>query len=419
MFRQLFSMFNHTFMDTHSLLLKKLAQISEVLKNNYQTKEDIGVLGGISGIALFQFYYSKLIQDESQADLGVTLLTSVIEKINNGYSFHTFCSGIAGAAWAIELLQEEEFVSVDCDELLSGLDDFLIDTIKNMEEDQNFYDFLHGILGIGFYFLKRYQNTTLDTLKNKYKNTLLAIVSLLQKRSQRKGDYVTWESYLIRSEGIKGYNLSLAHGITSILNFLSRLVVYDDFKSSTYTLLHEAVGYILSLKIKDTACTYSYPSWMTTDHKNSETSRLAWCYGDLGVSITLWRVGKALNHDRYKNEALEIVQHAAKRRDLNEAGVKDAGLCHGAYGIMHMYSYMYAETQDPICKEAMDFWMDQALEMATQEEKYAGYPKWVGGEQPVWQLELNLLEGLAGIGLSIISYLAPFKTKWDQCLLIG
>ncbi len=405
--------------DKKQVLLKKLEQISLVLQENYQSKDEIGVLAGTSGIAVFQFYYSKLIQEETNADIGAEILSFVIEKINNGYSFHTFCSGIAGAAWAIALLQEEEFIDVDCDELLSGFDDFLIKTIKDIETDQNFFDFLHGILGIGFYFLKRYQNTKSKTLKDQYRATLLNIVALLQKTSQNDGNQTKWESYLIRDEGVKGYNLSLAHGITSIINFLSRLAAYEDFKSDVEDLLQQSIKYVLSFKIKDTQCTWSFPSWITNTNEKSDSSRLAWCYGDLGIGITLWRAGKILDNATYKTEAIQVLTHAAKRRDPEEAGVKDAGLCHGAYGIMHIYNYMYKETGEPMFKETMDFWLDQALKMAVHDDTYAGYMQWQGGENAGWRSEISLLEGVAGIGLSIISYLASFDTKWDECLLMN
>ncbi len=406
-------------MNKEQLLLKKLDEISNVLKDTYHNTDELGVLSGRAGIALFQFYYSKLLQEESHANIGVEILSSIIEEINKGYNFHTFCSGIAGAAWAIELLQEEEYIDLDCDKLLSGLDHFLMQSIEGLKGDQNFYDFLHGILGIGYYFLKRYTNTKSDDLKEHYKKILFTTITLLKERAQIDNHTAKWKSYLIRDEELKGYNLGLAHGNTSIANFLSRLAEYKDFKDEVHRLLDQSITYILSLKNENHNSSSSFPNWITSDHQKSDSSRLAWCYGDLGIAITVWRAGKLLNNETYKNQAIQILKHAAKRKDLAEAGVKDAGLCHGAYGIMHIYNYMYKETQEPIFKEAVEFWMDQALAMAVHQDGYAGYMQWRGGDNPGWIKEINLLVGIAGIGLSIISYLAPFKTKWDECLLIG
>jgi len=220
-------------MNTKSVLLDKLEEISSILSDNYKTTEHVGVLSGLSGISLFQFYYAKLTEEESHADMGVEMISLVIEKINEGYSFPTFCTGIAGAGWAIELLREEEFVDIDSDDLLSGLDDYLSLAIKQMGEEDNFYDFLHGVVGIGFYFFKRYQSTKSLELKNRYKAELLGVIASLRRTAKKEDDTMRWESNLNQSEGLKGFNLSLSHGIASIINFLSRLAMYDDFYDYT------------------------------------------------------------------------------------------------------------------------------------------------------------------------------------------
>ncbi len=402
-----------------SVLVQKLAEIQKVLIAHVHEVDEIGVLSGSAGIALFQFYYAKLTGEESYADQGVEILASIIEKINTGYNFHTFCSGIAGAAWTIQLLQEEGYVDLDCDELLSDLDSFLIQSIAHITPDDNFYDFLHGILGIGYYFLKRFEHTQNIALQHTYRQILADIVALLQERGQHDNSFTRWESYVIRQEGVRGYNLGLSHGIPSIINFLSRLAVHQEFKSEVLTLIHQSVAFILSCKNEDTLRSWIFPSWVTTSQQKSESSRLGWCYGDLGVAISLWKAGKLLDHEPYKQEAIATLLHTTRRKKLEEAGVKDAGLCHGAFGIMHIYNFMYKETGEVACKEAADFWLDKALEMAIHQEGHAGYMRWQGGENAGWKNEINLLEGVSGIGLAMISYLAPFDTKWDQCMLMG
>ena len=181
-------------MYTESFLLEKLAQIESILSSVSSTdkNEDIGVLAGNSGIALFHFYYAKLLQDESKADIGEEILAEVIGSINEGYSFPTFCSGIAGGAWVFELLKEEEMIDLDTDDLLSGLDDYLLQAIRHMGTTDNFYDFLHGVMGIGFYFLKRYQNTESTELKEGYKKILLEVISVLDTTAIKEDHTAKW-----------------------------------------------------------------------------------------------------------------------------------------------------------------------------------------------------------------------------------
>jgi len=105
-----------------TVLENKLKEIDAILQQDYNKVENIGVLDGSSGIALFHFYYFKLKGQELNADIGVDIISSVIDKINEGFNMPTFCSGVAGAAWVIELLKEEDFIDLDTDDLLSDLE---------------------------------------------------------------------------------------------------------------------------------------------------------------------------------------------------------------------------------------------------------------------------------------------------------
>lgn len=399
------------------ILHKKLQQISSVLQEKHQDNPHVGVLAGISGMALFHYYYYGLTREESSADLGAGILAEVVEKINEGYNFPTFCTGIAGAAWAIELLCEEHFIDINTDGLLAELDDFLLESMT-IEAKENHHDFLHGALGMGYYFLKRYQNTKSTPLKEKYKAILTGLITSLKETSKHNEKGIFWESELHKKECLIGVNLSMSHGMASIINFLCRLYVYPDFKPLVGEMIIASISYVLSFRNKDHSIPALLPSWVSDTIKEKEHSRLAWCYGDLGMGITLWRAGKALDNVQYKEEAITLLKHSAKRRDLNEAKVFDAGLCHGAFGIMTICNYMYKETLDPVFKETTEFWMGQALDMAIHEDGYAGYLLW-RGDIKEWNKEINLLEGIAGIGLAIISYLAPHDSKWNECLMIG
>ncbi|WP_299891339.1 lanthionine synthetase C family protein [uncultured Lacinutrix sp.] len=405
-------------MNQSTYLSNKLEEINEILSQNYKEVEDIGVLTGSTGIALFHFYYSKLKRQEINTDIGMEIISESISKINEGYNIPTFCKGIAGAAWTIELSKEEGFIDIDSDALLSSLDGYLENSLS-IEAQYNFYDFLHGVIGIGYYFLKRYLNTESVKLKANYKKLLLKIIKQLREAAQIDGGTAKWESNLIFEEKLRGYNLSLSHGISSIINFLTRLSEHSDFKVITLPLLQKAINYVLQNENNSVTIFSCFPDWITVNNEKSESARLAWCYGDLGVAISLWKAGKVLVNTELCDKALTILKHTTKCVDAKEARIMDAGLCHGAYGVIHIYNYMYKETQEIIFKKAAQHWLEIAINMAIPEQGYAGYGKWHGGPNPGWDPEVNLLEGISGIGLAIISYIAPFNAKWDECLMIG
>ncbi|WP_394749854.1 lanthionine synthetase C family protein [Spongiimicrobium salis] len=405
-------------MKNEHLLRNKLDEINTILVNHQYENMDLGVLTGSAGIALFHFYYSRFSQEEISADLGSMVIADIIQKINEGYDMPSFCTGISGAAWVIELLLEEEYIELNADSLLAILDDYLIEFLA-IDPHENFYDFLHGVLGIGFYYLKRYERTQNLQLKEKYRQVLLDITRLLDNTATKDQCGLKWESYLIRSTGLRGYNLGLSHGISSIINFLSRLVKFDDFKTEGFPLLQGATSFLMSCRNETGSTSTSFPDWIVENSSIDQSSRLAWCYGDLGIGITLWRASEALNDAVIAKVAIDTLVHASKRKNLHEARVMDAGLCHGAFGIMHIYNQMHEKTAHPIFKETAEYWKEQALDMAIHEDGLAGYQQWRGDGKEQWRKETNLLEGIAGIGLSIMTYLSPSMNKWDQCLLIN
>jgi lantibiotic modifying enzyme len=399
-------------------LKDKLEEINQELINNGELDSpDIGVLSGSSGLALFHFYYNAYNPNEISEDAGSEIIAAVVGTINEGYNFHTFCGGIAGAAWTIELLNELEFIEVDTDGLLGILDDYL-HHITNLHDQGNFFDFLHGITGIGYYFLKRYENTKSPELKSRYERMLIEMILLLKERSKKSDHGIYWESFLIREEGLKGCNLSLSHGLSSIINFLSRLSSHKAFSEHTLPLLNQSIDHLLSYK-KDQADASFFPDWITDKDQENQSNRLAWCYGDLGVAVSLWQASKVVQNKEVKKTAIQLLEHAATRRDVEETRIVDGGLCHGAFGVMHIFDYMYKETSNNTFKEAADYWIDYGLTIDHHKDGSAGYMKWRGGDTPTFEKENSLLEGVAGIGLAILSYLNPERTHWNQCLMIG
>ena len=396
-------------------LQTKLDEIYSTLAENEFNSEDIGVLSGSAGLALFYFYYARFKNDEGGIALGSREITTIVQKINKGYNFHTYCGGIAGAAWTIELLNELEFIDVDSDALLQGLDSFL-SRIFHIDTKENFYDFLHGILGTGHYFLKRYKNTSSEKFKERYRTYIQTILGLLDRTAIWEKEGCHWEANLIREEGLRGSNLGLAHGISSIVNFLSRLLYDATFKDLAKKLLNGAVHYVLGLRNPNSKGISAFPDWVTNAGEENRSNRLAWCYGDLGTGLSLWRAGRALQQQEITSVAIEVLRTAAILRNPEETRICDGGLCHGAFGVMHIFDFLFKETKEEVFKIAADYWGEYGLSL---EIANLGFMKWKGGDDSGWEPEDNLLEGNAGIGLAIIAHLDPKLMDWDQCLLIG
>lgn len=401
-------------MNINQKLKIKLDEIATSLLNQNFEEFDIGLLSGTSGIALFHFYYGRMTNNEKHIDQGARLISDVFDKINKGYTYPTYCSGVAGACWTLEFLKEQKFIDLENDILSEELDYYLFAQMKDDISKKN-YDYLHGAIGYGLYFFKRFNNVSSNVLKERYKGYLDKLLSFLDDSSIKIDGYAFWETEnIIGDARFNGRNLGLSHGIPSIMYFLAKLVSVNLFTQRAKSLLKLSTKYLLLCRHNNPKFTSTFPNWIT-DQGNSFNSSLRWCYGDLGLGIALLYVSDILRDNNLKRETIDILKKTTLRMDIQEAGVKDACFCHGSYGIMHIYNSIFIKTGDLVFQRASKFWADISLDFANHENGFAGYKTLYNNS---WESEPSLLEGISGMGLSIISYLYKNEMTWDEPLLM-
>ena len=402
---------------TKKIIEAKLKEIDKIIQKEYHNEKNIGVLTGLSGMALFQFYYSKYLDIPDNANTGATILGHIIEKINDGYNSSLYSNGIAGFGWMIDFLELNEFIDVESDDILEELDDFLL-AAMNANLDQGNYDFLYGAMGQASYFFNRYKNTKSNSLKEKYTAILLEFISSLEMLSEKEGDKIKWPSFLTYIPRKKGYGICLAHGVSSIISILSKLHKEIAFKDKVEPLIKGGINYVLSFKSTNSEDMCYFPIWVLPNGEPEGPSRVAWCYGDLGIGTALLQASKALNDINLKEEALTILRHTTQRRSLESTMVTDAGICHGAFGNALIYIRIYKETGEEIFKETFEFWINEGVEMGDFTDGHAGYKMWDPDDEE-WSKNTTLLTGITGIGLAMIAYLGDFDSNWDECLMIS
>lgn len=402
-----------------TILDKKLSTISEVIEKNYKDEKLVGILAGASGLSLFQFYYSRYTGDDKHSELGLEILEFCIDKINSGSLYPSFCSGIAGFGWTLNHLAEEKFIENDNDHLLEILDTLMYRQMM-FDMKQGHYDFLHGAIGYAFYFLSRFKNVTSEGDKKKYTKILHDFLDLLEEHSIKEEDNtVKWEFYSStkRTKEKNTFNLGLSHGMSSIISFLAKLYQHEQFKTRTEELLLGGTQYILKSKNENENLLSVFPNSVSVN-KTNLNSRLAWCYGDLGIGTAMWNVSRVLKDDDLGNFSLNVLKQTAARRTIETTRVVDPGICHGSFGNALMYSRIYKNSKDTDFKEAAEFWINDGINRATFKDGYANFKQF----NPVndeWYNTCSLLEGIAGIGLSIIDHLTDMDSSWDECLMIS
>ncbi|MDQ1349855.1 MAG: hypothetical protein QG657_156 [Acidobacteriota bacterium] len=394
--------------------LDKLSEITDVLlKNTDKMKENIGIMGGKAGITLFFFYYARMTMEEKYVDFAHQLINEIFDDINKEATIHTLAGGLAGVGWMMEHLVQNDFVEADTDEILESLDPFLHKAMIYDIEKGN-YDFLHGAVGCGTYFISRLAKKESED----YLRELIDHMDKIKHTFPDKNDAIAWRSVLDHETGMEGFNLSLSHGIASIIVFLAKLLEKGVYAEKVSPLLDGAVRYMLAYKQDPAKFQSSFPSWVV-DPFNPAQSRLAWCYGDLGIGTSLWQAAQSAGNKEWEDVAVKTLLYSTNRKDVKENAVVDAGLCHGAAGIAHIYNRMYQHTGLAPFKESALYWLEQTIKLATHGDGYAGYKAWHTEKYGGWLAEPGLLEGVSGIGLMLISMLTDIEAHWDRCLFLS
>jgi len=400
-----------------SILEDKLFEIEKEILNNYTTVKSIGVLGGISGLSLFEFYLGKYLNDEDRLDKASEILLYGIDRLNEGYNDPSYCNGLAGLGWTIDHIDSNGFIDMNADSFLSELDDYLTESMNIYMTNGN-YDFLHGGLGIAFYFLHRLTHTQVTELKTKYINIIDAFLTSLESlASTEENSKYKWISILDRKTGSTGANFSLSHGVSSIHSFLGKTSQLSVFKERSKRILSRSINYLMTYRNKGHHQS-RYPSWISPEGNiDNSITRVAWCYGDLGVGLSLFNVGNNIGNEELITEGYETIIDTCNRRNSSESCVVDSGFCHGSFGNAHIYRKMFEKSSNSIFAETSSYWLSDGLKRGTYEGGYAGFKQYMGYDRD-FVGSLSLLEGIAGIGLVILDTLSDFESTWDECLLI-
>ena len=100
--------------------------------------------------------------------------------------------------------------------------------------------------------------------------------------------------------------------------------------------------------------------------------------------------------------------------------VRDAGLCHGAAGLAHMYNRLFHATGEESFREAARRWIARTLDMAEWSAGGATYRFWLPADGVVTASEhAGLLNGTAGVALALLAATTPIEPMWDRMLLLS
>ncbi len=391
---------NTRIIHTLQAIEKELAAVSS---------QNPSLMGGGAGIALYRFNYLQYFkQSDEQEDVLLNSINILAEQAAT-CELSTLSNGRAGINWLFTYLYRNDFLYREDLEALCSDEEQLAAIALDMLADGN-YDLLHGATGIAYYLL--YRKAGAD---EKWFTHFFDLLHNCMRKSAPGGCI---PEYDFEAQDIKPgiTNLGLAHGISSLLKLCCHCYTEGVCTTQAAGFAQNIIHYLLAHVNPDSTQNY-FANTTGPGKEAGGFSRLAWCYGDLSAGYILQQAAMLFSNTKLAHFAHELLLHTTERKTAAETGVADAGVCHGTAGIVHLYNRLWHLQRIPAFRDARDYWIEQTLGMASLQDEGTGYKKYHPASG-AYLHDNGLLEGIAGIGLVLLSYITE-DFGWDYCLMLN
>jgi lantibiotic biosynthesis protein len=367
--------------------------------------------GGAAGLAVLHGYLAQTEHRPDHAAAAEECLRCATASVAGQPTSASLYGGLTGVGWALAHLQGR-LTGLAGEGDAAEIDEALWHHLDRSPWPDD-YDLVSGLVGFGVYALERLPRPAAVAC-------LERVVECLVETAEHRSEGITWwtnPAWLpdeAREKSPRGYyNLGLAHGVPGVVAFLGQVCAAEVAVAEARPLLDGAVRWLLA---QQGPGGFSY--WVGPEAPG-EPARLAWCYGDPGVAAALLGAARGVDEPAWERSAEAIARRAAARPPA-EAGVVDAGLCHGAAGLGHLFNRLFQATGDPQLGEAARSWFERAVAMRRPGSGLGGYEAWHSGDaNRTWVAEPGLLTGAAGVALALLAATTPVEPAWDRVLLVA
>lgn len=414
--------------------VREIADALPAAANALAEFRQASLAGGRAGEALFYGYLALHTGDESAANLAAERLDQSVEALASTPMSPSLYSGFPGVAWTLEHLQRRLFESnpedaANAADAAEEGEDAEADPFQEIDEAllgplgrspwTGEYDLISGLSGLGVYALERLPRPTAASM-------LERIVDRFAELAERLDDGAAWFTQPERLPEWQreihprgNYNLGVAHGLPGVIPVLAGACAVGVAVDRARPLLDDAVRFLLARRLEPgfgSCFDTTYAPW-----EKPNPSRLAWCYGDPGIAAALLATARAVGEPAWEREAIDIGLDSAARPESLSL-VRDAGLCHGAAGLGHLFNRLYQATGEEPIGEAARFWLERTLGFQERGEGVAGFRAWEVNPEtkvPGWRSEAGFLEGATGVGLALLGAISEVEPAWDRVLLLS
>lgn len=384
----------------------QLCDINTLLDDRYSDNDTL--LTGNLGLAMYYYNLFKSTRKPNDKAKAEQLLNDVFTHINQDVptlAGAALSTGAAGLGFLLNEINREGLMDLDVTTEIGELDEFLCQSAEKFIQEDNF-DYLHGATGIVNYFVERARTTERQT---PYLDLLIDKICACAEDE----DCGYWFSSRVEgTNGQKVVNFSLSHGLCGVLLVLINAYPYSIHKRKLERTVVNVIRFILKHKmdVEFSRNQYSFFPFFAIQGaaEISAPNRMGWCYGDLNEVLLFYRAGKWLGDKNLINLADLIGMQSIMRKTPEATLVNGASFCHGSAGLAQFYRTLYRERPLDAYREGYEYWLDKTFALLEEDQERSAY---LGKEHEV-------LEGLVGVGLTLLSYVSDQDLKWSKLFLL-
>lgn len=353
-----------------------LKDIFLCLSSQTTNSQPANLFYGKTGKSIFFYCYARYVKNMTIQAIGNTLLDEVSDQMS---TLNTLCfdKGVAGVGYALEWLSKNEFIQINTDEILQEIDDGLYKAVVYKKSPN--ISLTNGTIGRGLYFLGRANSENFNTHRFRtimHKECVILLIDEIKDILNKDNTPI----YLSK-------NLS---ELSAALMFISKMVelnIYPEISEKVLFKLIEFSDQIMELEVS----------------QNNPKERVMEL---MGIAYAYWFAGKKYAFIHWQNKGtrnFNILFDQAYKTVNNETF--SLNLLNGDLRIVQMLNRFFYETKDILFERRFkklikDFSIEKFM---TKKETYS----------------YNLIEGIVGLGLVLLSASSPQFMNWDSMILLS
>jgi hypothetical protein len=333
--------------------------------------------------------------------------------------------GLTGLAYAAHCLSHN---GTRYRKLLAGLDSAIVpvataraEALASAPAGQPFaaFDLISGLAGTAAYLLGTDHDEALRAV-------LTGLVAVCGEGAELPNWHTPFEAMAASTPMGRAFptgvlNCGLSHGVPGPLALLSIALRADVSVPGQREAIERVANWLAAQRIDDEwgpnwAAGVALPDASGGLPPSPGPTHNAWCYGSPGVARALWHAGMVLGDDRLRALAVDAMA-AVYRRSSEERGIDDAaGLCHGVAGLLQITLRFAWDTGEALFVDAATDLTCRLLGRYRPELRW-GY-RFPGDDlTPVDRA--GLLDGSAGVALTLLTAATASPIGWDRMLLLS